>query len=255
MAPFASGARGPPLDTVKILGLVLARAGSKSVPRKNIRQLAGRPMLAYTIEEALKSKRIDRLLLSTESPEIAALGRDLGAETPFLRPAALAEDLVQDLPVVLHCLDWLRNEEGEEPLVLVHLRPTSPLRRAEHIDAAVDLLLEHPDADSVRSVCVAPAHPLKMWRLGEDYLEPFVPSEVYGITQAFNRPRQSLPSAYIQNGAVDVVWTRTIRTLDSMSGSRILAFVMDERDSTNVDSEIDFQVAEHILLLTRGFTQ
>src|SRR3989304_1142328 len=93
VAPFASGARGPPLDTVKILGLVLARAGSKSVPRKNIRQLAGRPMLAYTIEEALKSKRIDRLLLSTESPEIAALGRDLGAETPFLRPAALAEDL------------------------------------------------------------------------------------------------------------------------------------------------------------------
>lgn len=135
-----------------MVGLILARAGSKSVPRKNIRPLAGRPMIAYTVEEARKSRYLSRVILSTESPEIADLGRELGAEAPFLRPPELAEDHVQDLPVVLYFLDWMRREEGQEPDILVQLRPTSPLRRAEHIDQAIELLVAHPEAHSVRSV-------------------------------------------------------------------------------------------------------
>jgi len=232
---------------MEILAVVPARGGSKSVPRKNIRPLAGRPLIAYTIEAALATRHPLRVVVSTDDDEIAGVSRDLGAEVPFLRPAELAADATTDLPVFRHCLEWLGEHEGYRPDAVVHLRPTAPLRRPEHIDRGIDLLLQPPPVDSVRSVCLAPQHPLKMWRVSEGELRPFVPTEVFGVEEAYNQPRQVLPEAYVQNGSVDVVRTEVILERGSMTGATIRALVMDEEDSVNIDSPLDWELAETLM--------
>lgn len=160
---------------ITILGIIPARGASKSVPRKNIKPLAGVPLIAYSIREALKSAHITRLIVSTEDEEIAGVARRFGAAVPFMRPAELALDHTTDFPVFAHCLEWLRTHEGYVPEIVVQLRPTAPLRRVEHIDGAVDLLLRSPAADCVRSVCPVGQHPLKMWTCEGPWLRPFVP--------------------------------------------------------------------------------
>lgn len=168
-----------------------------------------------------------------------------------MRPAELAEGEVTDLPVFQHCLRWLEVHESYSPEIVVHLRPTAPLRRAEHIDRAVRILVETPWADSVRSVCPAGQHPLKMWRVEESALVPFVPPSVVGIDEAYNLPRQGLPAAYIQNGAVDVIRAQVIAKRGSMSGHTIAPFVMKEEDSVNIDGPLDWELAE-VLISRRG---
>lgn len=231
-----------------VLAIVPARGGSKSVPRKNIRLLAGRPLIAYTIDAAQEAASVTRVVVTTEDAEIADVARAFGAEVPFLRPPALATDAATDLPVFQHCVAWLREHEGYAPDLVVHLRPTAPLRRAEHIDRAIALLVAHPEADAVRSVCPAAQHPLKMWRIEDQRLEPYVPAGVYGIDEAYNMPRQGLPPAYIQNGSVDVVRTSVIEG-GSMTGRCIVAMEMAEDESVNIDSPIDWDLAE--LAMTR----
>ena len=228
--------------------MIPARGGSKSIPGKNIRLLRGKPLLAYTIQEAVRSRYLQRLVLTTDDPEIAEVGRRFGAETPFIRPAALAGDTVTDLPVFRHCLEWLAANQGSlTPDIVVHLRPTAPLRTVEHIDRGIGLLLAHPEADAVRSVCPAGQHPLKMWRVQGDSLRPFVPEDAHGIREAYNRPRQELPAAYVQNGSVDVVRARVIMEDGSMTGRVIVPLVMDEAVSVNIDSPTDWRLAEIML--------
>ena len=209
---------------MNILALVPARGGSKGIPRKCIKLLAGEPLLAYTIREAKKSKYITRLIVSTEDEEIARVAEQYVAEIPFLRPTELALDHVTDLPVFQHCLMWLKENQGYSPDIVVHLRPTAPLRTVHHIDTGIELLLASPKSDCVRSVCCAAQHPLKMWRLKDGYLDPFISEEVSGIREAYNMPRQKLPPAYIQNGAVDVIRTEVILRKASMTGDVIKAF-------------------------------
>ena len=230
-----------------ILGIIPARGGSKSVPRKNIKLLAGQPLIAYSILEASKSQYVNRCVVSTDDEEIARVAVSHGAEVPFLRPPELALDRTTDFPVFLHCLEWLKTQEGYVPDLVVHLRPTAPFRTAAHIDRAVSLLLESPEADSVRSVCLAGQHPLKMWALQSGWLASYVPAHVFGIEEAYNQPRQSLPVAYIQNGAVDVIRASVITESHSMSGRRMRAFVMDELDSVNIDSPLDWALAESLI--------
>jgi len=229
---------------VRILGLIPARGGSKSVPKKNIRLLAGKPLIAYTIEEAKKSRYIDRLIVSTDDKEIAKVSSRLGAEVPFMRPKRLAGDHATDLSVFKHALLWLEKNEGEKPEIVVHLRPTSPLRTVFHIDEAIKLLL-NSDADSVRSVCISQKHPYKMWKIKNGYLVSFLSKSSIG--EKYNLPRQKLPPAYIQNGCVDVVRRSTILEKNSMTGDKILAYVMDEDESVNINTFIDFQLAEILI--------
>lgn len=231
----------------KIVAIIPARGNSKSVPRKNIKPLAGKPLLAYTIEEAKKCAEIDRLIVSTEDEEIARLAKDWGAEVPFLRPRELSEDAVTDLPVFQHSLQWLKEKESFIPEIVIHLRPTSPLRKATHIQEAIDLFRKNDGVDCVRSVSLAPAHPLKMWRVETGSLIPFIPEAVYNIHEAYNWPRQKLPPAYVQNGAIEVVCYETIMKKNSMSGERIKAYLMPEEDSINIDSLLDFLLAEQLL--------
>ncbi len=233
---------------VTILGVIPARGASKSVPRKNIKPLAGVPLIAYSIREGLKSIHISRLVVSTEDEEIAAVARQFGAEVPFMRPSELALDHTTDLPVFEHCLEWLKSQEGYVPEVVVQLRPTAPLRRVEQIDGAIDLLLRSPEAECVRSVCPAGQHPLKMWTCEGPWLRPFIPESVYGIHEAYNQPRQKLPKAYVQNGSIEVIRTSVITEQRSMTGRRIMAYPMDEIDSVNIDSPLDWALAEQLML-------
>ena len=147
---------------VEALALIPARGGSKSIPRKNIRLFAGHPLIAYSIAAGVAAQTISRVIVSTDDEEIAAIARQYGAETPFLRPAEFALDQTPDLPVFQHALTWLAENENYHPQIVVQLRPTSPLRRVAHIDGAVTRLLEHPEADSIRAVCIPFQNPFKM---------------------------------------------------------------------------------------------
>ncbi len=149
----------------EVLAVIPARGGSKGIPRKNIRDFAGYPLIAYSIAAGLQSHTVTRTIVSTDDEEIAAVARQYGAETPFLRPAEFSQDKTIDLPVFKHSLEWLAEHENYHPDVLVQLRPTSPVRPRNCVDDAVQILLDHPEADSVRGVVDAGQNPYKMWQI------------------------------------------------------------------------------------------
>src|ERR1700683_1235987 len=141
-----------PAFSREILALIPARGGSKSIRRKNITEIAGKPLIAWSILQALESDRITRVVVSTDDDEIAAVAEEYGAEVPFLRPPEYADDRAPDIDVFRHALGFLAERESYRSEVVVHLRPTGPVRRVSDVDDAIDLLLGHPEADSVRSV-------------------------------------------------------------------------------------------------------
>ncbi len=227
---------------MKVLAVIPARGGSKGIPRKNIRLLAGKPLINYTIEAALQSQYRLRVIVSTDDEEIANVARTAGAEVPFLRPAELARDDTPDLPVCQHALHWLMMHENYCPEVVVWLRPTSPLRTVQDIDAAVRLLVE-TGADCVRSVCLAEHHPYWMKRLEGNRLLPFVE----GVDESKYYRRQELPPAYRLNGAVDVTWCKRIVENGKLFGGDMRGYVMPVERSVDLDSELDFALAELLL--------
>jgi CMP-N,N'-diacetyllegionaminic acid synthase len=210
----------------EILALIPARGGSKALPRKNVLPVAGKPLIAYSIQTAHASTLVTRTVVSTDDEEIASVAREYGAEVPFMRPPALAQDESTDLEAFRHALEWMRDEEQYEPEVLVHLRPTNPVRRVERVEEAIRLILDDPQAHSLRSVSWPEQSPYKMWRIEEGYLRPLL--SVEGMPNAHSLPRQRLPEVWWQNGYVDVIRPRTILELGSMSGERVLPFVIDE---------------------------
>lgn len=227
---------------MKVLAVVPARGGSKGVPGKNVRPLVGRPLLAYTSDCIRASRRITRALLSSDDAEILAVGRQLGLEAPFVRPASLAGDHVPSADVALHALGHVEQEEGEVYDAVVLLEPTAPLRTAEDIDAALDALLAS-DADSVVSVCrVEAPHPGKMQVIEGGVLKPFMP-DIWrdGI------PRQKLFPVYFLNGAVYAVRREILQRTGSLWGARTLAYVMPPERSVNIDAALDFRIAEALL--------
>jgi N-acylneuraminate cytidylyltransferase len=210
----------------EILALVPARGGSKSIPRKNLLCVGGKPLIAYSIDQARASRLVTRTIVSTEDAEIAAVARAYGGEVPFLRPAEYAQDMSPDIDVFRHALQWLVDHEGYRPDLVVHLRPTGPVRRVELIDQAIALMLQRPEADALRSVSPPVQTPYKMWRIDQGYLRPLVTLE--GVTESYCAPRQSLPDVWWQNGYVDVIRPRTILQLGLMCGHTILPFVVHE---------------------------
>jgi CMP-N,N'-diacetyllegionaminic acid synthase len=230
-----------------VLALIPARGGSKGIPRKNVRIVAGKPLIAWTIGHALATQTIERTIVSTDDAEIAEIARGLGAEVPFMRPAALAGDDSPDVDAFRHALGWLREHESYEPELVVHLRPTCPVRSVALIDEAVRLLEEHPEADSLRAVSWPVQTPYKMWRRAGPYLEPLL--HVDGVPEPYNMPRQSLPEVWWQNGYVDIVRARVVLDRDSMTGERILAFPVTE---PVVELDYEENVAEVERLLLEG---
>lgn len=229
----------------EVLAIIPARGGSKSIPRKNIRTFAGYPLIAYSIAAGRAAKTVNRLIVSTDDDEIAAVARDFQAEVPFLRPKDLAQDTTPDLPVFQHALHWLNENEGYKPDIVVQLRPTSPFRKTVHIDQAVLSLLEHPEADSIRTVCTPFQNPFKMWQIKPDGL--MRPLLDLGIPEAYNLPRQALPEVYWQTGYVDAAWSDTILVKKSMTGQAILPLVIGSEEWIDIDSPEDWRRAELLL--------
>ena len=231
----------------EVLALIPARGGSKSIPRKNIIDFAGYPLIAYSIAAGLTAKTVTRVIVSTDDLEIAEISRKYGAEAPFFRPAQFSQDHTPDLPVFLHALEWLDENEGYQPDIVVQLRPTSPFRRVRHIDDAVYRLIERPDADAVRTVCVPFQNPFKMWRIGSDGLMIPIGTELGIQVEPFNQPRQILPEVYWQTGYVDAAWTDTILVKNSMTGDAILPLIIDPSEWVDIDSPDDWRRAERLI--------
>lgn len=230
-----------------VYGIITARGGSKSVPKKNIKELLGKPLIAWTIEAAKKAPSLDRIICSTDSEEIAEIAKHFGAEVPFFRPPEYAEDNTPDFPVFEHALSWFEEHEQKIPDAVVHVRPTCPLKTPEDIEAAIALLLAHPEADSVRCVAEVPHHPLKMYRFNRGFLEPFVPEHVYGIREPHGQPRQALPKAYASFAYLSAVWSRTIREQQSLSGKKMLGLVVSEENVFDINTALDFEIATVLL--------
>ncbi|MFW6114372.1 MAG: cytidylyltransferase domain-containing protein [bacterium] len=225
----------------EILAIVPARRGSKSIPHKNVREVAGKPLLAWSIEHAVASRRITRVIISTDSAEYAKIARQYGAEAPFLRPEPLARDDTPDLPVFQHALQWLWKHEGYCPQLCVHLRPTCPVRDPNVIDHMVDILLDDGELDSVRTVAKVLHPAFKMWyRNADDLLSPVVPA-LPNVPEPWNSPRQTLPTTYLQTANIDVVRTRVITQQDSMTGTRIRGYI--ENNCLDIDTPAELDTA------------
>jgi N-acylneuraminate cytidylyltransferase len=232
---------------MEVLAVIPARGGSKGIPRKNIRDFSGWPLLAWSIAAAQQAQSVTRIIVSTDDEEIASVARQYGAETPFLRPAEFAQDNSTDLPLFQHALGWFTEHEGYRPKVVIQLRPTSPIRPRGLVDVAVQTLLEHPDADSVRGVVPAGQNPHKMWRIqgGNGPMQNLL--DVPGIPEPYNAPRQALPPIYWQTGHVDAVRAATILEQGSMSGRVIYPVLIDPRFTVDIDNLYDWARYEHLV--------
>lgn len=224
----------------EVIGIIPARGGSKGVPGKNIRLLAGKPLVAYTIEAALAAKSLDRVVVSTDDKEIARISKEYGAEVPFLRPKHLAKDTTPDLPVFQHALQYLEDNEGYKPDIIVHLRPTTPFKTGKLIDGAVNKLIS-TGADGVRTVCLVEYHPCWMKRIEGDRILPFMK-----LDREYTR-RQDLPPVYKANGVVDVTRRKFIMDEGRMLGDNVKAIFMEPMPSLDIDTELDFLIAERVL--------
>ncbi|RNB85225.1 cytidylyltransferase domain-containing protein [Brevibacillus panacihumi] len=219
-----------------VLAIIPARGGSKGVPRKNIRELAGKPLIAWTIEEAKKSKYIDRLVVSTEDEEIAGVARQCGGEVPFMRPSSLSRDDTPGIDPVLHAVSVL---SGFDYVVL--LQPTSPLRTSEDIDECLEHCLRQ-NANACVSVTLTDKSPYWMYELTvESGLKPVVVSD---------KPvprRQDAPNVYVLNGAVYVAKTNWLQQTRSFLDKETVGYVMPKERSIDVDTELDFCILETII--------
>jgi CMP-N-acetylneuraminic acid synthetase len=222
----------------KVLGIIPARGGSKGVPRKNIKLLTGKPLIAYTIETALSSNYIDRLIVSTDDVEIAGIAKQFGADVPFLRPDNLANDTAKAIGVVQHALKEMEKIDGIEYPIVVYLEPPAPLKITEDIDTSIEMFIEQ-NPDSVVSVNEANQfHPILMKKIVDGKLEPIWQPEPEGV------PRQMYePKAYMRNGAVYVLQRKNI-LWGKFYGENILAYVMPLERSICIDDMNDWYVAE-----------
>ena len=230
---------------MKILAFIPARAGSKRVPNKNIKPLNGKPLIAYTIEAANRSRYINRVVVSTDSPEIARIAERYGAEVPFLRPQEISESDSTEMEFFEHALDWLAENESYIPDLIVLLYPTSPLRKTESIDSAIETMLAHPEADSLRSIKKCSEHPHKMWQIEDGYLKSFVKGEKRCDTHTLSY--HLLPEVYIQNASIYITRPSTIRNKRSTTGDIIIPFIMDESESVDINNPLDFKLAEMVI--------
>lgn len=229
---------------MEILALITARGGSKSIPRKNIRPLLGKPLLAYTCEAALGSRLITRTVLTTDDKEIAAVGQAHGVEVPFMRPVELARDDTPSLLVIQHALHTLAEKEGYQPAVIVLLQPTSPLRQAQHIDEALNLLID-TGADSVVSVVLVPHqfNPASVMQIKNRRLVPFIKGEGTRVLR-----RQDKPEVYARNGpAILVMHYNTVIREQSLYGKECVAYIMDNYSSVDIDTEEDLDYAAFLM--------
>lgn len=225
----------------EVLAIIPARSGSKGLPGKNLRPLAGHPLISYSVAAGLQASLVNRVICSTDSEEIAEVAKKYGAEVPFIRPAEISQDHSPDIDFFNHAIEALAMT-GYRPDIIVQLRPTDPIRRPGLADEAVQLLLDNPKAHSVRSITEPGYSPYKMWTLNDSgTLDPLL--KVGGLNEPFNMPRQELPEVWWHIGVLDAVRTNVVTEQNSLSGTVILPLKVDRELSADIDTLDDFERA------------
>jgi len=225
---------------MRILTIIPARGGSKSLPKKNILLLNGEPLLCHSVDYSLKSKLIKTTIVSTDSQEIADIAKKCGALAPFIRPTEFAQDDTRDYPVIRHALDFFE-AQGEIFDIYILLRPTSPIRPPGLIEKAVEIFKNNPSATSIRSMAKIKEHPYRAWRQGQDgSISGFINNEI----EPYNIPRQELPSLYFQTGDIEAIRRETLIN-GSVSGDCVFPLVIKHDEMIDIDSRSDFIKAEN----------
>jgi CMP-N-acetylneuraminic acid synthetase len=229
------------LENKKILGVITARGGSKGIPGKNIKLLDGKPLIAYTIEVAKKSKLITDLIVSTDDEDIAKVCRDFGAEVPFMRPVELANDTAGHLEVMQHAIKFMEDKKGIVYNYVVIFQPTSPFRTVEDIDETIKKIIEH-NVDSAFSMCeIEPSqHPVKIKKMEGDTVLPYCLEEKFGVR------RQDLPVAYKRSSAVYVTKRDLPMKENRLFGDNIVGHVVLKDRSVDIDTPYDWLLAEYM---------
>lgn len=223
---------------MRVVTIIPARGGSKSLPKKNILPLKGKPLLCYSVTYSLQSELVEETIVSTDSQEIVDIALGCGAAVPFIRPAEFAQDNTRDYPVMRHALDFFETQ-GHIFDVYILLRPTSPIRPAGLIEKVIEILKAHPDATSVRSVAKIKEHPYRSWELNEDgSISGFIKNE----SESYNIPRQELPELFFQTGDIEAIRRETI-IHGSVSGDRVYPIVIEHQEMVDIDHLSDFEKA------------
>ena len=230
----------------KVIAIIPARAGSKGVLNKNIKSLNGKPLISYTIEEAKKSKFIDKLIVSTDSKEIADISLSQGASVPFIRPSELSTDSSLTFDVIKHTMNFLKDKD-EHYDIIVLLQPTTPFRKVESIDKAILTLKKSNKYTSVVSVIdVEGNHPLRMKKIEGDYLTNYTDQGFENMN-----PRNELPKVYIRSGAIYAILTKNFYEEQSLVSNLCAPIILDKIETINIDSPLDFKFCEFILNQTK----
>lgn len=245
------------VSNLKILCIIPARSGSKGIPNKNIKLFHGQPLLSWSIQQSLAlSKKFNiRTIVSTDSKEYGLIAEEYGAEVPFLRPKSISNDYSTDLECFQHCIEWLETNEHYVPDIILHLRPTQPLREISLIETCLSLFINNLDSyDSLRTVIPIEKSPFKMYiientnNLSEknenNYLIPII-QNYKNINEPYNQARQLLPQCYLHNGYIDIIKLDTIKK-NSLSGNKIYPFVMNQEDNIDIDTLEDWYRGEKI---------
>jgi N-acylneuraminate cytidylyltransferase len=238
----------------EVVAIIPARSGSKGVVDKNIKLLAGHPLIAYSIAAAQLANEINRIIVSTDSIEYASIAREYGAEVPFLRPLEISGDRSGDYEWVKHLLDWMAENEDHVPKYLVHLRPTTPLREPKHIDAAIELMRQNNNATSLRSVHEMSETAYKTVEIDRDYLK-CICSGSFDL-DATNQPRQVFPKTYIANGYVDIYKSSYVVKNKKILGNKVIAYVTPrifEVDTLEDFDYLEYQVAKEPTIANKLF--
>lgn len=228
-------------EPIKTICIIPARGGSKGLPGKNIADLGGKPLLAYTIDAALNASLIERVIVSTDYQDIAEVGKQFGAEVPFLRPASLSTDTAHSPDVVQHAVEFIEKKEGVSFDVVIMAQPTSPYRTGQHFDAAIELFLK-TKPDSLISIKPQDYPPWWMFKIEHGRISPAV--HYRDDVNVFNLERQEFPKVYRPNGAIYVTWRDYLRTSGNIVNQESCGYyLMDELDSVDIDLPIDLATA------------
>ena len=230
---------------LNILGIIGARSGSKGVRGKNIKFLAGKPLMGWIINTARRSKYIDRLIVSTNSTRYARIARQFGAETPFLRPNELATNLTPELEYIRHALKWLDENENYKPDLIVRLLATVPLQARKDIDSCIEKLLINPEVDTAVVVAEARQHPQKAFKIAGDRLIPYIGERIESI----HSNRQSCEKAYFRANIV-ACRSSTLKKRGSMYGNNVAYHIIPQERAIDIDTPTDFLLAEQLVNLS-----
>ena len=229
-----------------VLAFIGARGGSKGIPKKNLSMVAGFPLISYSMAAARLAKGVDRIIVSTDSEEIAEVSKKFGADVPFLRPKEISGDDSLDIDFFKHALAWLKANENYSPNYIMHLRPTVPAREPRKLEQAIAEIIDNPETSSLRSAHAVTPSAFKLFTLKDGPYCHFFGSEFFGQDEEFfNYPRQKLPPTYHVDGYVDIIDAQKFLSSGFMYGKKMKAFIID--DNRDIDDLEDIPAAEAFL--------